>query len=145
MKPDYPLWPPISKEAAKVALVLAMIAAIGVIVAFTTTGCASAGTADPVVVRAEDVESNSLSLYNAVIVQWHMTHSTEESPEVYAILEKIRVEFPPAWRTLHRAISTYEKVRDAADLNAKLLPVEDFYKQMKEVWASHLLPKETTP
>lgn len=128
-------------EMAKVALVLLGIAVIMATI-LLTAACASTGTSDPVIVRAEDVESNSLSLYNAVVVQWHMTHSQEESPEVYAVLEKIRVEFPPAWRTLHRAIPAYEKVRDEKTLLEKLTPVEDFYRQMKEVWAAHLLPNE---
>ena len=122
-------------------LVLALYAIVSA--AFLTAGCASVGKSDPVLVRAEDVETNSLHLYNAVIVQYHMSHSKEESPEVYAALEKIRVLFPPAWRSLHRAIPAYKSVRDAQTLTARVVEVEALYAELKEIWATHLLPKET--
>lgn len=105
------------------------------------TGCASFGKSDPVVVRAEDVQANSLALYKTVIVDYHMVHSQQESVAVYQVLEKIRVEFPPAWRSLSVAIPAYEQTRDAKLLIDKRGEVEKLYNELKGIWATHLLAR----
>ncbi len=80
--------------------------------------CASVGTGDPVVVRAEDVKVNSQTTYERVML-WHdgdpkkglKGHSTIESPSVYKAIESARVHFDPAWRALSEGIKTYKANR----------------------------------
>lgn len=72
---------------------------------------------DPVVVRTQDVLTQSMHLYDG-LTQWHRAHSREESPEVYAAIERLRPAFPKAWRGLRDALDVYRasKTRDTAAL-----------------------------
>lgn len=70
--------------------------------------CATVGTGDPVVVRAEDALSNSLAVYSNAM-SFHFKHSTQESPAVYKTFEAFRVKFPVAWSALDTAKRSYQK------------------------------------
>ena len=70
--------------------------------------CATVGTGDPVVVRAEDVLTNSLTVYSQAM-EFHRHHSTQESPAVYKTFEQFRVRFPAAWTALDNAKREYKK------------------------------------
>jgi hypothetical protein len=70
--------------------------------------CASVGAGDPVVVRAEDVLTNSLTVYSQAM-DFHFKHSTQESPAIYKTFEAFRVKFPVAWNALDQAKRTYKK------------------------------------
>lgn len=115
------------RRAALVALLLVPL--------FVFDGCASAGTSDPLLVKAEDIENNSLLLFKTVVVDFHMKHSRTESPEVYRTLEKVRVTFPSAWASLNAAIPHYKEFRAAGPLLEKLAPVEALYDDLKRIWA----------
>jgi hypothetical protein len=68
--------------------------------------CASVGASDPLVVRAEDALSNSLSVYDG-LMSVHFANSTRESPEVYRAIEAVRVKFPIAWRAVNDGKKSY--------------------------------------
>lgn len=86
-----------------------------------TVACASVGAGDPVVVRAEDVLTNSLTTYSAAM-NFHFANSTKESPAVYKTFENFRVKFPTAWTALDNAKRAYQanKVTGHASLDAAL-------------------------
>lgn len=82
------------------------------------SACATlAPGSDPVVVRTQDVLVQSMHLYDS-LTQWHRAHSREESPEVYAAIERLRPAFPKAWRGLRDALNVYRasKTRDTTAL-----------------------------
>lgn len=94
---------------------------IGIIpILLLAVACASVGTGDPAVVKAEDWITNSFSTYKAAI-SWHDApgHSTSESPAVYKLFESARTDFPPAWRAVKSAVDTY-KINRAGGLPGKL-------------------------
>jgi hypothetical protein len=86
-----------------------------------SVACASVGTGDKVVVRAEDALSNSLAVYGNAM-SWHFQHSTTESPAIYRIFEDFRVKFPIAWQTLDNAKRSYQlnKANGSASIDAAL-------------------------
>ncbi len=119
------------------------LAILGIIIAIvlSTSGCATIGAGDDaILIRAEDVEVNSLALYRAVIVEYHMAHSTEEPRAVYDTLETVRKNFPRAWRSLHAAIPRYKTLHNRNDLEAVLTEVEGYYSDMKRIWIP-VMPK----
>lgn len=83
--------------------------------------CASVGTGDPVVVRAEDVLANSLSVYSTAM-NYHFANSTRESPQVYKAFENFRVKFPIAWNALDSAKRQYQadKSKGSSQVDAAL-------------------------
>jgi hypothetical protein len=83
-----------------------------------SAACASTGTGDPAVVRAEDWVVNSLSTYKAAIA-WHDNHSTSESPAAYKAFEGVRAKFPPAWKAVKDGVDTY-KINRAGGIPGKL-------------------------
>jgi hypothetical protein len=70
--------------------------------------CATVGTGDPVVVRAEDTLSNSLTFYTSAM-EYHFANSTKETPAVYKAFESFRVKFPIAWTALDNAKRSYQR------------------------------------
>lgn len=94
-------------------------------------GCASLGGGRPGVVRAEDVLTNSLSVWGRAMV-YHQTHAAEEKPEVYRVLEAARIAFPPAWKALDEAIVAYKKSGDAVALQRAAAVVEAIVKSLKD-------------
>ncbi len=82
-------------------------------------GCASLGGSDPLIVRSEDLLTNSLSVY-ATAITWHDTpgNSKTESKEVYKALEQVRVRFPSAWQALKDGVATYKRTKDKSTLEA---------------------------
>lgn len=105
------------KHRHRVILALLVIAAVS---------CASVGTGDPLVVRTEDVLSNSLTIYDHAMA-YHYAHSTSESPKTYATFERMRVGFPTAWRGVFNALQTYKANKtttNANQLNALLLALQ---------------------
>lgn len=114
------------------AFVLALLGALLLASALGTSGCASVGTGDPVVVRAEDVQVNSLNFFDTAM-QWHYANSTKESPALYKAFEKFRVAFPPAYRTLTKAIPAY-KAGTGGDLQTALAAVEQLVAEIKAIW-----------
>jgi hypothetical protein len=78
------------------------------VVLLLAVACASVGSGDPIVVRAEDVLSNSLVVYSQAM-DFHFHHSKEESPAVYKTFEQFRVRFPVAWSALDGAKRSYQK------------------------------------
>lgn len=103
----------------------AIVAVIALSLAATiVSSCASLGTGRPEVVKSEDVLVNSLAVYGAAMT-FHKNHSKEESVEVYGVLEKARVDFPPAWETLSVTIKAYKKTGgDATALTKARVVVE---------------------
>lgn len=89
-----------------------------------SVSCASVGTGDPVVVRAEDMLTNSLTIYDSAM-QYHYSHSTTETPAVYQTFEKFRVNFQPAWRSLYNSVQAYKGNRTAAGANTVTSYLED--------------------
>lgn len=91
------------------------------VVLLLAVACASVGTGDQIVVRAEDVLSNSLSVYSTAM-DWHFHNSTKESPQVYKALELFRVKFPIAWNALDQAKRAYQRDKrvGTAELTAAL-------------------------
>ncbi len=74
--------------AVAVFVAVACITGSGILV---NEACATVGTSDPVVVKAEDVLTNSLSVYTAAM-NYHFANSTKETPAVYKSFE----EFQPS-------------------------------------------------
>jgi hypothetical protein len=101
------------KRQHKAALAILLVLAVG---------CATVGPgADPVVVKAEDVLTNSLTTYSAAM-NWHFANSTKESPALYHAFEDFRVKFPVAWQALDSAKRQYQikKANGTASLDAAL-------------------------
>jgi hypothetical protein len=110
--------------------VAALLLSIAIAVVFS--GCATVGTGDPVIVRAEDVQVNSLNFYDTAM-QWHYANSTKESPALYRAFEKFRVDFPPAYRTLTKSIAAYKSGK-GGDLQTALAAVEQLLLDIKAIW-----------
>ena len=91
------------------------IVAALVLIAFMSA-CASTGAGDPVVVRAEDTLSNSLTVYTTAM-DWHFKNSTTESPAVYRAFESFRVKFPVAWAALDTAKREYQRSKAGGSAN----------------------------
>jgi hypothetical protein len=85
------------------------------------SACATTGTGDPVVVRAEDALTNGLTFY-AAAMDYHFANSTRESPAVYKAFESFREKFPILWRAVDNAKREYQLNRGegAATLDLKL-------------------------
>jgi hypothetical protein len=83
--------------------------------------CATVGTGDPVVVKSEDLLTNSLTVYSQAM-SWHFQNSTKESPAVYKAFENFRVKFPVAWSALDAAKRSYQhdKTAGTASIDAAL-------------------------
>lgn len=118
--------------------------AVALFLVLLVVACASLAGGDPVIVRAEDVEVNSLSLYNTVIVRYHLVNSTKESPEVYRVMEAIRTKFPAPWWSLHKAIPAYRDVKNKKELLEKVEAVETLYYDLKRIWLQ-VQAKEALP
>lgn len=82
---------------------------------FLSASCASVGQSDPLLVRADDLLVSSLDIYDATMT-FHYANSARESPAVYRILEKARVDFPRAWMALYDGADEYRKNPDANKL-----------------------------
>jgi hypothetical protein len=103
-------------------------AAFAVLLVFLVS-CASVGTGDPVVVRAEDALTNSLTVYTRVMV-FHfgdptavppiIGHSTTESVATYHAIEAFRKGFPIAWNAVDKGKRDYQanKAAGTAPLDA---------------------------
>jgi hypothetical protein len=102
------------------------------ILALTLAACATVGTGDPVVVKAEDVQVNSLSFFDTAM-SFHYANSAKESPALYRAFETFRIKFPPAWRTLSAAIPAY-KAGKGGDLANAVQVVESLLAEVKAVW-----------
>src|SRR5512144_2601867 len=89
---------------------------IAPIILVLAVACASVGSGDPVVVRAEDFLVNSLSVYDTGM-KWHEANSTKESPATYKTLEQARVNFPPAWQAAKNGVASYKLNKDKAQLD----------------------------
>lgn len=98
-----------------------------------SSGCASVGTGDPLLVRAEDALTNSLTVYEAAM-EWHFRHSKEEAPAVYKAFELIRTEFPPAWRALDAATKAYATTKSQPELQVALDRVKELYARLLSLW-----------
>jgi hypothetical protein len=87
--------------------------------------CASVGTGDKLVVRAEDTLANSLSTYDALMTA-HQTNSKNESPATYRAIEDVRVKFPGAWRAVNEAKKSYQAgIKGGADTLSAALDALD--------------------
>lgn len=105
---------------------------------------------DPIVVRTQDVISNSFDAWD-VAMDIHAANSTRESPQIYAAAEKIRTGFPPLHRALRNALKGYqgattkdpEKLRLAVlgilgDIEALAPPGSKFAQTVALIRASYL-------
>ena len=112
---------PRSKRLLPLVVVLALVSA-----------CASFGGGRPEVVRAEDVLTNSLTIWGQAMI-YHKNHSREESPAVYKVLEGAREGFPPAWEALFAATKSYKRVGgDATTLQKAMAAVEAIIKSLHD-------------
>jgi hypothetical protein len=94
------------KSALAVLLVLAV-------------ACATVGTSDPVVVKAEDVITNALSLYDRGMTV-HEARSTTESPATYKRIEALKPKFELAWSAAFKGIQAYKADGDKSKLDQVL-------------------------
>jgi hypothetical protein len=83
-----------------------------VVALLLAAACATVGTGDKVVVRAEDALTNGLTVYTEAM-EYHFRNSTKESPAVYKAFEAFRVKFPVAWNAVDKAKRNYQKDRSA--------------------------------
>jgi hypothetical protein len=97
-----------------------------------SAACASVGTSDPTLVRAEDVLSNSLSVWDQAM-KWHFANSTHESPQVYQVFEKVRINFPLAWKALYDGTIAYRTNPDRDKLEALITAVRSLLDQLATV------------
>lgn len=128
------------RRARRLAITFSLLGMTLTLVALLSQGCASFGTGDPVVVRAEDVLSNSLPLYSQAMA-WHKAHSTEESPEVYAAFEKVRTTFPKAWRSANVLKKSYKASRTAegkVSLTKALDQLDPIVDELRTIWGGAL-------
>jgi ABC-type thiamine transport system substrate-binding protein len=86
------------------------------LVVFLAGACATVGAGDPVVVRAEDTLSNSLTIYTTAM-NYHFANSTKEGPAVYKAFEDFRVQFPVAWIALDNAKRSYQRDKAGGSAN----------------------------
>lgn len=63
---------------------------------------------DPVVVYAERAQRSSLGIYE-VVIAWETTNRVALPVEVSRAVDKVRTEFPPAWRESRRALELYKQ------------------------------------
>lgn len=125
-----------SRTTLKLGLLLSVLVLLGGLL-LATTNCASLAGSDPVVVRAEDVLTNSLAFYQAAM-SVHYANSKKESVELYEAMELVRTQFPPAWRSLRAAIPAYQGVRTGIEekrLSEAILAVEKLVGDLREIWA----------
>ena len=84
--------------------------------------------ADPLLVRAEQVEKTSFAITNAFVTLEDQNQAVLESkvPGIHKAAEKVRETVPGALRILHTSIDTYRaaKVKDASTLSIALSVVE---------------------
>ena len=68
---------------------------------------------DPIVVNAERVAAASLASFEAVVKYDHenLAVMKQYAPGVHATIQKLRKEFPPAWRQFRAATKTYKASR----------------------------------
>jgi hypothetical protein len=99
---------------------------LALVVVLMASACASVGSGDPVAVRAEDLLTNSLTIYTGAIT-WHDApgHSVMESPAVYKAMEMARAKFPTAWKALKEGIKTYKVDRQADKIQALINAVQE--------------------
>lgn len=85
------------------------------------TACAHIGNSDPAVVRAEDLLTNSLTIFSAAM-NYHFVNSTKESVSTYRTFEDFRTRFPIAWQAVDMAKRSYQadKSRGTATLEAAI-------------------------
>lgn len=96
---------------------------LGIILAFafvltpvTFTGCGSlkpvpvAEGHDAVVVNAERIQKSSLAIYKQV-TEWELKNRASLPAEVSRAVDKIRAEFPNAWRLSSQALKDYKANR----------------------------------
>jgi len=88
-----------TKRGLQFAAVLVLVSMVA--------ACASTGTGNPVVVRAEDVLKNSLSTYKA-LMKVHRANSTHESPALYKAIESVHARFPAIWRAANKGKKAYK-------------------------------------
>lgn len=80
-------------------------------------GCATVTPgSSSVVVRTQDLLTNSLALYEQVMAL-HVGHSTEEGQDLYKALEVVRKKFPKAHRALSDALTAYKARKDPTALH----------------------------
>lgn len=87
------------------------------------TSCATITPgSDPLVVRTQDVLTNSLAIYDAAM-KTHYAVSTQEPMAVYRATEEVRHSFPKAWRGLDASLAGYKatKEKDPVKLRASVL------------------------
>jgi len=97
-----------------------------------SAACATVGTGDPVVVKAEDVLSNSLTTYQAAM-SYHFANSTKESPAVYKTFEAVRLNFPEGWKNLYDTLQAYKANRTTAGadrVNALLTALQNLVRSV---------------
>lgn len=125
------------RDKRSIVLLIGAVAFALLPLLFTLGGCASmAPGSDPIVVKTQDVLTNSLTLYETTM-DLHFKHSAQEPPDVYKALEKVRPAFPRAWRALDVSLTTYQaaKTKDPAQLRrATLLFLDEAERDGPEDW-----------
>jgi hypothetical protein len=108
---------------------------------FLAVSCASVGTGDPTLVRAEDLLSNSLAIYDGAM-RYHFANSTKETPQVYRIMESVRTGFPPAWKALYDGTRAYKTSPASTDLAKLMAAIQTMLDELSGVsMTSLLLPR----
>lgn len=109
------------------AVLRAGLALSALFVVASLVGCASiAPGSDPVVVNTERTLKISVAVYDTGL-DWVRANAATLSPSALAIAEKVRVEFPPAYRAVDTALQAYKggKAGDFSSLTMNLLSLID--------------------
>ena len=89
------------------------------------TGCALIRPGDdPIVVRTQDVISNSFDAWDSAM-DVHAAASASESPAVYKAMEQLRTKFPASHRAVRDALKAYQAAK-TKDPGALRLAVNGF-------------------
>lgn len=109
--------------------------ALAALIVLLAIRCASVGAADPLLVRAEDLLSNSLAVYDGAM-RYHFVNSTKETPQVYKIMESVRTQFPPAWKALYDGTRAYKTSPDPTKLGQLMAAVQAMIDSLSSVSAT---------
>lgn len=117
---------------------------IALLVLVALAGCAAAPVApghDPVVVRAEQAAQIALASYEAAINFDHdnLTLMKDHAPAAHQQVQRLRREFPSAFREFRTATGIYKQTRtagDASTVEAKLQRVEELARRSRMALAA---------
>lgn len=83
-------------------------APLALLLAVALVGCATlAPGEDPVVVRTEQVLKMAVPVYDSAM-GWYFDNAARLTPGAKSVFERVRVSFPPVYRSLDSALQLYK-------------------------------------